>query len=103
MARKPTPASKAIIECKAIPVPPAADPAASITLPAIFTNHGHVSWEGGLIRLTMSEERGGQLAQRAAMLITAGHAAALINMLQQAVDALTPAPVAEVIEATDEA
>lgn len=74
-----------------------ADPAASVAtpglaVPAVFTNHGHVSWDGGLVRLTLSEQRGDQLAERTAVLITAQHAADLIGLLQQAVDALTPAP-----------
>ncbi len=68
-----------------------ASPAPSLDMPAVYTNHAHASWAGGVIRLTLSEQMGDEIRARAALMITSAQAAEIVGLLQQAVAALTPA------------
>ena len=85
MTKKTKAAVPAIMPAPAAPPPP------SLDMPAVYANHAHASWAGGVIRLTLGEQMGDQLQTRAAVIITAAQAAEVIGLLQQAEAALTPA------------
>lgn len=90
MARKPSSATK-----PDHPVPP------GIAMPAVYTNHAHVSWAGGVIRLTMSEAMDGQIIPRSALLITVDQAQELQSLIGQALSALTPRAAEAVCSVTE--